>query len=142
MVKEKLFIRRYEITYLLPYNKVRQRLYLISQNVYTEIYKPLVMKRDEKKDYLKWLKKRKHKTEEQKKEMYDLSMTVKKLNRKIKELFGGDNIFTTSSPLYKSIENDGYMVLPSTQGNGIKVDLKKIPDSAEDTLEDYDFSDD
>lgn len=133
---------RYKITYILPHTTVTQKLNLIEHNCFLKVYKPLALERDEKKEYLKWLKKRKHKTDEQRKMISELAPVVNSLDVNIKELFGGDKIFTTESPLYKSIENGGYMILPPTQGSSIRADLEEITDSAKDVWDDFDFNDD
>ena len=110
--------KQYRITY--PKNKVSQIKTLVSHHEYINIYIPMKAKIDELVSEAASLNKKKHQDK-----IAALHEEVNKIKSEMKKMFGSE-FFTTESPLWKSRENNGIMVLPICQGGNIEVILEEI----------------
>lgn len=108
-------------TYIIIYPDngcVSQKKNLIRHEDYVNVIKPLFAKiLSLTSEQLKYGKKNKRYSE--------IEKEITEIKRNIKNDFG-DEYFTDSSPLFQSIYNDGFMLLPKWQGGKIRVELKKI----------------
>lgn len=117
-MKKEIIYGRYEIYY--PQYNAKQVKTLVSHNDYENELKPLERDLKELANDLEKAKK--------KKRLDDIKDIIENINTIKSYIVSkyGDNYFTDESPIFKSIENGGIMVLPSWQGGEIKVVLSKI----------------